>query len=45
MQNRPASAGLLGLRERPVHAHGSNHSRSLHNATFLKTLTPMILPT
>jgi hypothetical protein len=34
MQNRLVSAGLLGLRERPVQAHGSNNSGSLHNATL-----------
>jgi hypothetical protein len=33
MQDRLASAGLLGLRERPVQAHGINHS-GLHNANF-----------
>jgi hypothetical protein len=34
MQNRSASAGLLGLRERPVQAADSNLSGSLHDANF-----------
>jgi hypothetical protein len=45
MQNRPASAGLLGLRERSVLTHGSNRNRFLHNATFEEDADPMILPT